>query len=103
MVLVVLDFGISSSSDGVGNTLKGVLVELFLGVFEAGLAGVGAAETIDLFLGDEREGSSYVKLMAKTFRDGYLGKIYLRPHFSILVRFNFNDSLTTWTNTAFLL
>lgn len=57
--LVVLDFGISSSSEGVGNTLKGVLVELFLGVFEAGLAGVGAAEAIDLlFLGDEREGSS---------------------------------------------
>ena len=59
--LVALNLGTSSSSDGVGNTLKGVLVELFLGVvFTGAFAGVGVAVAAAdlLFRGDERDGSS---------------------------------------------
>lgn len=42
-----------SSSEGVGKTLNGVLVELFLGVFSVAFAGVAAADAVDrLFLGE---------------------------------------------------
>jgi len=50
-----------SSSEGVGNTLNGVLVELFLGVLAGALAGVAtiSAAAVDfLFLGDDRAASS---------------------------------------------
>ena len=61
--LIALCFGISSgsSSDGVGKTLKGVLVELFLGVFAGALAGVGIGAVDFLFLGDDLATSSYKK------------------------------------------
>jgi hypothetical protein len=50
-----------SSSEGVGNTLKGVLVELFRLILEGAFTGVGAeaAAAVDfLFLGDDRAGCS---------------------------------------------
>jgi hypothetical protein len=61
--LIALNFGTSSgsSSDGVGKTLNGVLVELFLGVLADTFAGVSVTPTaaVDfLFLGDDRAASS---------------------------------------------
>ena len=60
--LIALNFGTSSgsSSDGVGKTLNGVLVELFLGVFAGAFAGVSTTTAaVDfLFLGDDRAASS---------------------------------------------
>jgi len=59
--LTDLDFVVSSgsSSDGVGRTLRGVFVELFLGVFVVDCAGVLCAPVVDLlFLGDDLAGSS---------------------------------------------
>ena len=60
--LIALNFGTSSgsSSDGVGKTLNGVLVELFLGDFADAFAGVSiTTAAVDfLFLGDDRAASS---------------------------------------------
>ena len=50
-----------SSSEGVGNTLDDVFVELLLGVLDGALAGVAAvcAAAVEvLFLGDDRAASS---------------------------------------------
>ena len=61
--LLALNFGTSSgsSSDGVGKTLNGVFVELFLGVLVGVFAGVSETTTAAadfLFLGDDRAASS---------------------------------------------
>jgi hypothetical protein len=64
-----LRWGVSSgsSSEGVGKTLKGVFVELFLGVFVVAFAGVAAAPAaVDrLFLGDALLSSSYKMIIRK--------------------------------------
>jgi hypothetical protein len=64
--LITVGRSSGSSSDGVGNTRNGVLVELFLGVLVGVLAGVVAATAaaVDLlFLGDDLAVSSCHKQM----------------------------------------
>jgi hypothetical protein len=63
--LITVGRSSASSSEGVGNTRNGVLVELFLGVLAGALAGVAAAAAaVDLlFLGDDLAASSCHKQM----------------------------------------
>jgi|SRR5579862_910901 len=74
-----LDGSSGSSSDGVGNTLKG-FVELFLlDGFAGVLAGVAAAAVDFRFLGDDRLASSY-KLVLKSMM------IPLGDRFAVVLR-----------------
>ena len=91
----------SSSSDGVGSTLNGFFVELFLGVRPAAFAGV--ASTFDfLFRGEVRVDSSYTSLANERQFD-YLWEEYLWLYLPIFVCFYFDDAFVAWTDTTTLL